>query len=174
MVERSSRDEIDEVGQDEVRTLHPLVDVEGAGAHAAALGSTLLRVFVTVLLLASLVTPIGAQVLAESSRGRAYTLTSERIAASFAALIATIGAVVGSLAVARSARRRAGRANRRAGMAAVVLGPIGIIAGGFILATADGGLGTGNGVGGAAVALMVGLIAVALGLLALVRSRPPV
>jgi hypothetical protein len=97
-----------------------------------------------------------------------YTMTSKRMAASTAALVALIGAVAGGLALARSGRI----ANpRRGAIAAMVLGPIGLVIGGLVVATADGGLGTGNGIAGGVVAMTVGLIGIALGGLALARSR---
>jgi hypothetical protein len=116
-----------------------------------------------------LVAPAVAQVPLEPSSVTPYTFTPERMAASFAALMALIGAVIGGLALARSAGRMG--IGRRGAIAALVLAPIGFVIGGVVVATADGGLGTGNGLGGGVVAMMVGLIGMSLGGLALVRSR---
>ena len=112
-----------------------------------------------------------AQVPDQPPAVSAYTLTSERLAASTAAVVALIGAVIGGLALARSADRIGSGNGRREAIVALVLGPIGVIVGGLVVATADGGLGTGNGLGGGVAAMMVGLIGMALGGLALARSR---
>jgi hypothetical protein len=100
-----------------------------------------------------------------------YAITSKRIVASVAAVVALIGAVIGGLALARSAGRSVAGNGRRGAIVALVMGPIGVVIGGLVVATAVGGLGTGNGIAGGIVAMIVGLIGIALGGLALARSR---
>ena len=92
-------------------------------------------------------------------------MTPERIAATFAVIVALIGAVSGGLGLARSA------GGRRKAFVSLVLGSLGLVAGGLVVATADGGVGTGNGLAGGVVAMIVGLVGIALGALALTRSR---
>lgn len=102
-----------------------------------------------------------------------YALTSDRLWASSASVLALVGVVTGGLALARSARRTGtgtGKVRRWASLA-VVAGLVGVVIGALVLANADGGPGTGNGVVGAVIAVMLGLIAMALGGLALARFR---
>lgn len=96
-------------------------------------------------------------------------LTSRRLWATTAAVLALVGVITGGLA--RSAGR-VGAGNRRMrAIVALVAGLIAVVNGGLNLASAEGGPGTGNGVVGGAVALVLGLIAMGLGGLALARSR---
>jgi hypothetical protein len=119
----------------------------------------------------ALASQAGAHASAQPADAPVYTMTSERIAASTAALVGLIGAIIGGLALARSTRR-IGNGNGRGGaIVALVLAPIGLVIGGLVVATADGGVGTGNGLAGGVVAMMVGLIGMALGGLALARAR---
>jgi len=94
----------------------------------------------------------------------AYAVTSGRLTASAAALVALAGLIIGIRALTRSAGRWAARTALAAGL-------IGVVAGGLVVATADGGPGSGSGVVGGFVALTVGVFAIFLGLLALARSR---
>jgi FtsH-binding integral membrane protein len=91
-------------------------------------------------------------------------LTSRRLWATTAAVLAMVGVVIGGLALARPASGRLGIS------VALVIGLIAVLNGGLNLAVANGGPGTGNGVVGAAGALVLGLIALAFGGLALVRD----
>jgi hypothetical protein len=100
-----------------------------------------------------------------------YTLTSDRLWASSAAVLALVGVVIGGLALARSANRSGSGNVRGRAILALVAGLIATATGGLVLANADGGPGTGNGVVGAVAALVLGLIAMATGGLALTRSR---
>jgi Kef-type K+ transport system membrane component KefB len=92
-----------------------------------------------------------------------FTLTTDRLIATAAVLVALAGAIIGGIGLARP--------NGRRSMVAVVSGLIGMIVGGLVVATADGGPGTGNGIVGGYAAVAVGLIATILGGLALARSR---
>ncbi|MDF5754378.1 DUF6223 family protein [Spongiactinospora sp. TRM90649] len=96
----------------------------------------------------------------------AYALTSGRLWASLAALVALAGVAVGGWALVRSARR--------GGVTAVTAGLLGIVIGGWVLAVAQGGPGTGYGTVGAWAALVLGAIAVVLGGLVMARTRRPV
>ena len=98
-------------------------------------------------------------------------LTSRRLWATMAALLALIGVVIGGLALRRSARRIGSGHGKRGGLIALAAGLIGLINGALNLAIATGGPGTGNGVIGAAAAVVLGLIAGVLGGLALARAR---
>jgi hypothetical protein len=98
-----------------------------------------------------------------------YTVTSGRIVAGAAALIALAGAILGWRAVARRRGRTGAPTSRRSSIVAAAAGLIGVIAGALVVATADGGPGSGSGIVGGYAALVVGLIAVVLGGLALAR-----
>jgi uncharacterized protein DUF6223 len=95
----------------------------------------------------------------------ASTLTSDRLLATAAALLALSGAIMGVLALARSATQT----RRRRAIAAVSAGLPSTLAGILVVATADGGPGTGNGIVGGYAAIAFGLIAAGLGLLTLSR-----
>ena len=99
------------------------------------------------------------------------TLTTDRLWATMAAILALFGVVIGGLALTRSASRSSNGNGRKGAILALVTGLIATAVGGLVLATADGGPGTGNGVVGAGVALVLGLIATAIGWIALTRSR---
>jgi hypothetical protein len=103
--------------------------------------------------------------LSEPAATTVYGLTSRRLWALLADVLALIGVIVGGLALARPA---AGRLGALAGLAT---GLIAGVNGGLVLAVANGGPGSGNGVIGGAGALVLGVMAMALGGLALVRSR---
>ena len=109
--------------------------------------------------------------VSEPAATTVYGLTTQRLWASTAVVVALVGVVLGGLAVARSANRFGAASGRLVTFVALVAGFISLVNGGLVLAIADGGPGTGNGVVGGAVALVLGLIATALGGLALVRSR---
>ena len=96
----------------------------------------------------------------------AFALTSDRLLATAAALLAVFGTVIGALALVRAA----GRTRRRLAMTAVSAGLPGALAGILVVATADGGPGTGNGVVGGYAAIAFGLIAIGLGVLTLTRA----
>ena len=92
-----------------------------------------------------------------------YTLTTGRLIASIAALVALAGVVIGVLALRRRNGTRA--------LMALVAGLIGLAMGGYVVAAAEGGPGTGYGIVGGFVALAVGLVATLLGGLGLTRAR---
>ena len=95
----------------------------------------------------------------------AFALTSDRVVATAAALLALIGAISGASALVRSTTRT----RRRRAIAAVAAGLPSTVAGILVVATADGGPGTGNGVVGGYAAIALGLIAAGLGLVTLTR-----
>jgi hypothetical protein len=99
-----------------------------------------------------------------------YGMTSGRLWATTAAMLALIGVVIGVLALARPFGRFGTASGRLGAIVALVAGLIATVNGGLNLAIARGGPGTGNGVVGGAVAVVLGLIATVLGGLALVRS----
>jgi hypothetical protein len=102
-----------------------------------------------------------------------YGVTTDRVWATAAVLLALAGAVIGVLALARS--RRTGTGNgRRGAIVAVAAGLFAALNGVLVLVTADGGPGTGNGVIGGYAALVLGLIAAGLGTPVLTRSRKTV
>jgi Family of unknown function (DUF6223) len=112
-----------------------------------------------------------AQVSSQPNAVGVYTLTTDRLWASAAAVLALTGVIIGGLALARVTGRIRVGDGRIAATVALVMGLIGVIIGGPVLATADGGPGTGNGIVGAVMALVLGLIAMTVGGLALARSR---
>jgi len=105
-----------------------------------------------------------------SAAADTYALTSGRLVASLAALVALAGVIVGGIALAR-ARRDATRGGRRASVVSLASGLAGVLAGGLVVAAADGGPGSGSGIVGGFVALVLGLAAVVLGGLARARVR---
>ncbi|HWM05358.1 MAG TPA: DUF6223 family protein [Actinophytocola sp.] len=98
-----------------------------------------------------------------------YALTTGRLVATVATLVALAGVVVGGLALAR-ARGRVGTRRTRA-IVALTAGLAGMTVGGVVVAAAKGGPGTGYGIVGGYFALAIGLIATVLGWLALARAR---
>jgi hypothetical protein len=92
-----------------------------------------------------------------------YSLTSGRLLATAAALIALAAVLLGWYALVRPGPR--GRP-----LAAVIVGAAGLLTGGFVIAVADGGPGSGSGVVGGYVAVAFGLIGGGLGWLALGRA----
>lgn len=119
----------------------------------------------------TLATPAAADVSAQSAAVDAYTLTTDRLVGSVAALVALAGAVIGGLALARSAGRIGSGNGNRGAIVALVSGLTGMVVGGAVVAAADGGPGTGNGIVGGFAGLAIGLVAAVLGWLALARSR---
>jgi drug/metabolite transporter (DMT)-like permease len=106
--------------------------------------------------------------VSEPATTTVYGLTSQRIWASTAAILALVGVIIGGLALRFV--RRIGR-GRIAAIVALVVGLIAMVIGGLNLAIANGGPGSGNGVVGAAAALVLGLVATILGGLAMARFR---
>jgi hypothetical protein len=104
--------------------------------------------------------------LSEPAATTVYGLTSRRLWASAAGVLALVGVLLGGVALARAANRW-----RLGAIVGLVTGLFAVVNGGLLLAIANGGPGTGNGVVGAAGALVLGLIAMALGGLALTRFR---
>lgn len=96
-----------------------------------------------------------------------YTLTTGRLVATAASLVALAGVIIGGLALAR----RANRAGTGRAIVAMAAGAAGMIVGGVVVAAAEGGPGTGYGIVGGFAALVAGLIAMILGGLALARTR---
>lgn len=124
-----------------------------------------------VLGVLGLAEPSAAQGSVQPPAVDAYTLTTDRVMATLAAVAGLIGAVIGGLALARSTGRIGAGNGRRGAIVALVMGPVAAVVGGLVVATADGGLGTGNGIAGGIVAMIVGFMGIALGGLALNRSR---
>ena len=110
-----------------------------------------------------------ARVLIYPAAVSAYTLTTGRLWAIVATLLALAGVVIGGRALAQPTAR-SGRGKQRA-ILALVVGLAGALIGGLVVAAADGGPGTGYGIVGGFVGLVIGLIALILGALALARSR---
>lgn len=119
----------------------------------------------------ALATPAAAHVSVQPAAASADAMSSGRLGAVVAALVALTGVVIGGLALARSAGRIGTGDGGSGAIVALMAGVIGMALGGLVVATSDGGIGTGNGLGGAIVALVVGLIGMVLGGLALARSR---
>ena len=94
-----------------------------------------------------------------------YRLGVGRAVPTAAAVLAAIGVVAGSVALARA--RRTGPALV---VSALILGLLGVVAGVLHGANAAGGPGTGNGVVGAVVAVALGVASIALGGLAAAHS----
>jgi hypothetical protein len=107
--------------------------------------------------------------VSEPAATTVYGLTSRRLWATTAAVLALVGIVFGGLALARPASRFGTASGRLGAIVALVAGLMAVINGGLKLAIANGGPGTGNGVVGGAAAFVLGLIALALSGLALAR-----
>ena len=99
-----------------------------------------------------------------------YGLTTRRLWATSAALMALLGVAVGGLALTGRVSRFGTASVRHAAILGLVLGLIAAVNGLLNVAIANGGPGTGNGVVGGAAAFVLGLISVAIGGLALTRS----
>ena len=108
--------------------------------------------------------------VSEPAATTVYGLTSRRLWASTASVLALVGVVIGGLALARPAARIGTASGRFKAIASLVAGLLAVVNGGLVLAVAHGGPGSGNGVVGGAGALVLGLVAMALGGLALARS----
>lgn len=91
------------------------------------------------------------QVLAQSNPA-GYGMTSGRLVASSAAVVALVGVVVGCLAVFRPSGRFGTASGPLGAIVALAAGLIGAVVGGIKVATATG-IGTGGGLAGAVVAL---------------------
>lgn len=100
-----------------------------------------------------------------------YGLTSRRLWASAAAVLALVGIVIGGLALGRPVSRVGTASGPLGAFMSLAVGLIAAVNGGLNLAVANGGPGTGNGVVGGAAAFVLGLAAAAMGWIALVRSR---
>ena len=125
--------------------------------------SYLLPIFCLTLSAAEL----AAQVTSRSPDPASLGMTSGRLVATLAAIVALIGAVVGGLALARPAGMFGTVLGR---LGPIVAGIIGVSVGGFVVAT-TASFGTGGGRAGAIVALVLGVLAIALGGTAMARSR---
>jgi hypothetical protein len=131
-----------------------------------------LTVLAAAALFGSLV--YGALMVAQVSEPGATTvhgLTSRRLWATSAVVVALAGVVFGWLALTRPGRPFGATAPRLGAILALVAGLIAVANGALNLAVANGGPGSGNGVVGGAAALVLGLIALSLGGLALARYR---
>ena len=113
------------------------------------------------------VTPVVSQATSRSPDPASLGMTSGRLVATSAALIALIGTVAAGLALLRPAGIFGTSIVR---LVAVLAGLMGVAVGGYVVATTSN-FGTGGGRAGAVVALVLGLLAVALGVMALSRSR---
>jgi hypothetical protein len=118
-----------------------------------------------------LLTEAATHASAQSSNVDTYTLTTGRLVATVASLVALAGVVIGGLSLARSAGRIGRGTRRRGAIVALAAGLTGLALGGVVVAAAKGGPGTGYGVVGGFAALAIGLVAVILGGLAVARSR---
>lgn len=132
-------------------------------ALAALAAATLFAALVYAVLVAARV--------AEPATTTVHGLTTGRLWATTAAVLALVGVGVGSLALRRSVRRIGPGNGNKGAFVALAAGLIAGINGGLNVALANGGPGTGNGVVGGAVALVLGLTAMALGGWVLARSR---
>lgn len=137
------------------------------------------RTLVLILALLAVVVVFGGLVYAvlmaahvsEPAATTVYGLTSRRLWATTAAMLALVGVVIGGLALVRPASRFGPISGRLGAILALAAGIIAVVNGGLNLAVANGGPGTGNGVVGAAAALVLGVIAMAEGGVFLTRSR---
>jgi hypothetical protein len=109
--------------------------------------------------------------LSEPAATTVHGLTSRRLWATTAAMLALAGVAIGGLALARPTSRFGVASGRLGTSAALAAGLIATLNGGLNLAMANGGPGTGNGVVGAAAALVLGVIAMAVGGLGMTRAR---
>ena len=109
--------------------------------------------------------------VSEPAATTVHGLTSRRLWATMAAVLALAGVVIGGLALARPASRFGTASGPLGAIVALVAGLMAVVNGGLNLAVANGGPGTGNGVVGGAAAFVLGLIALALSGLALARWR---
>lgn len=109
--------------------------------------------------------------VAEPTATTVHGLTSRRLWATTAVVLALIGVGVGGLALRRSARGTVPKKGKTGAVVALTAGLIAGVNGGLNVALAQGGPGTGNGVVGGAMALVLGLIALVLGGWALARSQ---
>jgi hypothetical protein len=107
--------------------------------------------------------------VSEPAATTVYGLTTRRLWASSADLMALVSVAIGGLALTRPVGRFGTASKRQPAIVALVIGLIAAVNGGLNLAVANGGPGTGNGVVGAAAAFVLGLIGAAIGGLALAR-----
>ncbi|MCC6456930.1 MAG: hypothetical protein IT328_18385 [Caldilineaceae bacterium] len=139
----------------------------------------ILAALAAIILFAGLVYAVlVAAHLSEPAATTVSGLTSRRLWATLAAVLALVGVVIGGLALARPASRL-GSASTPRGFplgtsVALVAGLIAVLNGGLNLVVANGGPGTGNGVVGAAGVVVLGLIAMVVGGLGMTRSRSTV
>src|SRR5690242_4121935 len=106
----------------------------------------ILAVLAAVALFGGLVYAVlAATHLAEPAAATVYGMTSRRLWATTAVVLALIGVVIGGLALVRPASRFGGVSGRLGAIAALVVGIIAVVNGGLNLAIANGGPGTGNG-----------------------------
>jgi hypothetical protein len=108
--------------------------------------------------------------VSEPAASTVYGMTSRRLWATSAALMALLGVAIGGLALARPVTRFRTVSARHAAILALIVGLVAAVNGGLNVAVANGGPGTGNGVIGGAAAFVLGLIGAAIGVLALARS----
>jgi hypothetical protein len=158
-----------------VPTPYPVLTVEEGhmttGAWRKGIDRITLLAAAVVVGVLGLAEPAAAQASVQPPAVDPYTLTTDRVVATLAAVAGLIAAVIGGLALARSSGRMGAGNGRRGAIVAMVMGPIAAVIGGLVVATADGGLGTGNGIAGGIVAVIVGVMGIALGGLALARDR---
>lgn len=109
--------------------------------------------------------------VSERAATTVYGLTSRRLWATTAAVLALLGVGIGGQALARPVSRLGTASGPLGAVMALAVGLIAAINGGLNLAVATGGPGSGNGVVGGAAAFVLGLAAAAIGWIALVRSR---
>jgi uncharacterized membrane protein len=100
-----------------------------------------------------------------------YGLTTRRIWATTAAMLALISVIIGVRTFRQTTVRITPSKTKIWVFVAILLGLIALVNAVLNLAIAKGGPGSGNGVVGAAAALVLGLIGMVLGLLAFARYR---
>jgi|GEM_PF-836767 hypothetical protein len=149
----------------------PLAKIGEAGNMKRILAFVLGTVIAVSLFVVLVHFVLVAAHLSEPAATTVRGLTSRRLWASIAAVLALAAVAGGGLALARPAKLAGAASARHGAVVALVAGPIAAINGALNLAFANGGPGTGNGVIGAAAAFVLGLIATALGGLALARRR---
>ncbi len=109
--------------------------------------------------------------VSEPATTTVHGVTSRRLWATTAALMAVVGVIIGGLARARPSGRFGAGSGRLGAIVALFAGLAAVINGGLNLTIANGGPGTGNGVVGGAAAVVLGLTALVLGGMALTRGR---
>ena len=134
--------------------------------------TVVLAVLVATALLGVLVYAVlSAAHVAAPAATTVHGLTSRRLWATSAAVLALVSVGLGGWALRSSGGQGGSPSVRKRARVALVAGLIAAINGGLNVAVAEGGPGSGNGVVGGAVAFVLGLVAMSFGGLAMARSR---